>query len=231
MRMLGLIGGSSWVSTADYYRRLNDAVNARLGDSEYAQCLIYSFNFARIREFLDAADWRGLEDALFEAARRLQDAGAEAVMLCANTLHAVAGPLAARLAVPLIHIADATATAIRARGIERVGLLGTRPTMEMDFFRERLAAAGIAMQVPDAEQRTWLEHSIFDELTHGRFLPATRDRYLELIDAMAGQGAQAVVLACTEIPLLLADAAPRLPDFDTLELHVEAAVRFMLETR
>jgi aspartate racemase len=229
MRTLGLIGGSSWVSTADYYRRLNDAVNARLGGSEYAQCLIYSFNFARIREFLDAADWQGLEAALFDAARRLQDAGAEAIMLCANTLHAVAGPLTARLDVPLLHIADATAAAIRARGIERVGLLGTRPTMEMGFFRERLAAAGIDMQVPEADQRAWLEHSIFDELTHGRFLPATRDRYLELIDGLAGQGAQAVVLACTEIPLLLAESAPRLPDFDTLELHVDAAVRFMLD--
>lgn len=229
MKTLGLIGGSTWLSSADYYRRLNEAVRARRGGVASAPCLMYSFDFTVLKARIDAADWDGLEALLADAGERLCAAGAEALVLCANTLHAVAGSLARRLPLPLIHIADAAAQPLRERGIDRVGLLGTRPTMEMDFFRARFAAHGIDTMVPPAAERAWMHAGIFGELARGHFTDGARRRYLQIIEELAAEGAGAVVLACTEIPLLLADVAPVLPCIDTLASHVDAAVAFALD--
>jgi aspartate racemase len=230
MKTLGLIGGLTWLSTVEYYRAINEQVNARLGGRHSAKLILYSLDFAEFQPPLpeDEAGWADIARRFGDAAARLESAGAEALVLCANTPHKVAPAIRSRTRLPLVHIADATANAVAAKRIERVALLGTRPTMEATFYPEILAARGISTLVPDPEDRAWIHASIFDELTKGVFTDATRQRYLALVERLVARGAQGVILGCTEIPLLLREGDCTVPTFDTTLLHVGAAVDFAL---
>jgi aspartate racemase len=228
MRTLGLIGGTTWHSTLEYYRGINAQVAARRGELSSAELLLYSVDFAAFQPATDPAGWERIARGFADIARRLEHAGAKCIVLCANTAHIVADSVQASVAVPLLHIADATAEAVAAAGLSRVGLLGTRPTMEHTFFSSRLAKRGIATLVPDEAERAYIHASILGELGRGVFTPETRARYLAIGDRLAGRGAQGIILGCTEIPMLLTGTACPWPTIDTMEHHVRAAVAFAL---
>ena len=230
MKTIGMIGGTGWISTLEYYRHINEETNRRLGGLEAARCLLYSLNYGDVDRLNRAGDPRGVYTLVFQGAQVLVGGGAEGILLCANTLHQFAGELQTLLPVPIIHIADATARHIRGRGLDRVALLGTRATMEMDFYRAKLMAAGITALVPEAEEdRRFIHEAINRELLRGVFLAETKDRFLGIVEALRARGAQGVVLGCTEIPLLLKQGDTDLPVFDTLVIHAKAAVDFALE--
>jgi aspartate racemase len=229
MKTLGLVGGTSWVSTVEYYRLLNEGVAARLGGHEAARCILYSLNFGDVMRAKEGdPEQTRVRSLVVEAARRVADAGADGVLLCANTMHWFADSVEQAVSIPLVHIATATGARIRADKLERVGLLGTRPTMERDFYRSRLAAMGITALVPDEDGRRYVDRAIYDELVKDRFLPDTRAAFLKIIDDLRSHGAQAVVLGCTEIPLLIKPDDCPLPMYDTLAIHAAAGVEFMI---
>ena len=230
MRRLGLIGGMSWESTAVYYRLLNQGVAARLGGLHSAPLIIESFDFAPIATLQTAGDWSAAGRILAEAARRLEGAGAEGLAITANTMHSVAQAVEDAVAIPLLHIVDATGNALRSAGIRRAGLLGTRYTMELPFWRERLVDRfGIEMVVPDAADRAIVHRVIYEELCLGRIEPESRADYVEIIERLGQAGAEAAVFGCTEIALLVGPAESPLPAFDTAALHAAAAVDFILD--
>lgn len=229
MRTLGLIGGTGWVSTLEYYRALNEGINRRLGGHESCRCILYSFNFGDIMRAREADPELGeVRKMVLDAARRLAAAGADGIMLCANTLHWFAEDVERATPLPLIHIARAAAAQICLAGLTRVGLLGTLPTMEQEFYRGRLEEAGIEVLVPGEAERASIDRAIFDELLQEIFKEETKSRFLEIVEALRRRGAQGVVLGCTEIPLLLKQADCSLPLFDTLRIHVEAGVDWTL---
>jgi aspartate racemase len=230
VKRIGILGGSSDQATAEYYRRLNLAVNRRLGGWNTAEVLINSMNFALAEAWVRSGDWDAAAQYLAERAEALERAGADLVLCVSNTLHRVADAFTARLRIPFLHIVDPTATAIRAAGLTRVGLLGTKPVMATDYLQRRYAERfQLEVLVPAAALQDEVDRIIFDELCRGRFRPESKARYLAIIDELAAQGAAGVILGCTEIPLLVAQAdRPQLPLFDTVELHVEAAVALAL---
>jgi aspartate racemase len=229
MHLLGLIGGMSWASTISYYRRLNQLVDERLGGHHSAELLLYSVEFGEMHELQHAGRWDEAGELLADAARRLVAGGAEGIVLCTNTMHKVAGAIESAVDAPLLHIADATGEAIRAAGHERIGLLGTRFTMEEPFYRQRLADRfGLEVMVPGDAERETIHRVIFDELCAERIEPDSRRAYQRVIDRLAERGAQAVILGCTEIAMLIGPEDASLPVFDTTELHVRAAVDFAL---
>lgn len=228
MKTLGMIGGISWMSTMEYYRDINQGVNRHLGGSEYPPLAMYSINFARARDFAERGDWDGFLEFVAPIAGHLRDAGAEALLLCANTAHVLADRLSERAGLPVINIIDATAAAIKAQGLTKVSLLGTRYTMEMDFFSKRLAERGVTAITPDLADRDFIHDSIFNELTKGVLKPETKARYLDIIRALEKVGAQGSILGCTEIPLLVKPDDLPMPLFDTTAIHVAAAVEFIL---
>ena len=231
MRTLGLIGGTGWVSTLEYYRGLNETVNRRLGGHESCRCVLSSFNFGDIMRAREAAPNQAeVRKLVVQAAGRLASTGVEGIMLCANTLHWFAEDVERAIPVPLIHIARAAAAQINRAGLTRVGLLGTRPTMEQDFYRKRLEEAGIEVLVPDEPKRAFIDRAIFEELLKEVFREETKARFLDIVEDLRLRGAQGVVLGCTEIPLLLKPSDSPLPLFDTLRIHVEAAVDWALAT-
>ncbi len=225
MRMIGLIGGMSWESSAAYYRILNQGVRDRVGPTASARCLLWSFDFAEIEALQHAGDWDGLAERMVEAAQRLEAAGADVLLICTNTMHRVAPAIEAAVAVPLIHIADPTAAAIKAAGLRRVGLLGTAFTMEQDFYKGRLTEMhGLDVIVPDAADRAAVHRIIYEELVAGRIVPESREAYRAIIARLVANGAEAVILGCTEIMLLVGPEDSAVPLFDTTTLHAEAAV-------
>lgn len=229
MRTIGLIGGMSWESTAAYYRLLNTEAQRRLGSLHSARLVIHSFDFARIEAMQSAGEWDQLGCVLAAAARGLEAAGAELVLICANTMHLVADAVAAAVSVPLLHIADATGAAVRARGMETVGLMGTTYTMEMPFYSERLETRfGLKVLVPGEEERNRINHIIYDELVRGVFSDASRAVLLEVIDGLRTRGGEGVLLACTELPLLVRAEHTDVPLFDTMELHATGALDWAL---
>lgn len=229
MKSIGLIGGMSWESSATYYRLLNEGVRDRLGPTASARCILWSFDFAEIEALQHAGDWRRLTERMVDAARRLEAAGAEALLICTNTMHRMADEVQAAVGVPLIHIADPTAARIRADGHRRVALLGTAFTMEQDFYKGRLAARhGLDVMVPDAADRTVVHRIIYDELVAGKVLAASRDAYREIIAHLVDRGAEAVILGCTEIMLLVGQEDSAVPIYDTTTLHAAAAVDLAL---
>ncbi|MEI2721338.1 MAG: aspartate/glutamate racemase family protein [Gemmatimonadales bacterium] len=231
MKKLGLVGGISWVSTIDYYRIINEGVNARLGGLNFAECAIVSVNFADFVRNNTAGDWDATAVLLATAAEELKRAGAEGIVLCANTAHAVADRVEQQVGLPVIHVVDATAAAIRARGLTRVGLLGTQFTMELPFYRERLQSHGIEMRVPDTQsERDFIQATIRDELGRGVILAETKRRYLQAIDDLTARGAQGIILGCTELPLILGQSDVTVPVFDTTRIHAEAAIEFALSS-
>ncbi|BBE74593.1 aspartate/glutamate racemase family protein [Oharaeibacter diazotrophicus] len=228
MRTIGLVGGMSWESTAVYYRLLNEAVRARLGGLASAEIAMRSVDFARIVALQTSGRWDLAADALAAAARGLERAGADCILICTNTMHLVADEVAAAVGVPLIHIVDETAAAIRAEGGRRPLLLATRYTMEHGFYAARMARHGLDVVVPDADDRQAIHAIIFDELCRGVVTPASRDRALAIVERGRAAGADSVILGCTEICLLLDPAALPLPGFDSTAIHTDAALRFAL---
>lgn len=228
MQTIGLIGGISWVSTVEYYRLINQGINEKLGGLNYSQCLIYSFNYADIKRNNDANDWETTFTMLKDACKHLKSCGATGILLCANTMHVVADRIEKEIEIPIIHIATVTATAIAKNGLKRVGLLGTKFTMEFDFFTSRLSDKGIETVIPNDEDRAFVHNTIFDELGKGMVSDATKKRYLEIIDRLMEKGAEGIILGCTEIPLVIQQADVKVPIFDTVVLHSNAAVEFQL---
>ena len=230
MKTLGLIGGMSWESTAIYYRHLNEMVRERLGGLHSAKLLLWSFDFDEVAQRQHAGDWDGAAALMADAARRLRDGGAQGLVICTNTMHKLAGAVEDAAGLPLIHIADATAAAIRAAGAKRPALLATRFTMEQDFYKGRLAARhGIEAVVPDETGRAMVHRVIYDELCRGLVSPVSKDAYLALIAHLQSEtGIDGVILGCTEITMLIGQADLALPVFDTTKIHAQAAVDFAL---
>lgn len=228
MRTLGLLGGMSWESTLPYYRVINERVRERLGGLHSARLLLYSVDFAEIEAMQHAGDWDAAGRALADAAARLQQAGAQAMVICTNTMHRVAGQVEAAIDIPLLHIADATARRIHDAGLHSVGLLGTRFTMEQAFYRERLERSGLEVLVPDAAARERIHAIIYDELCRGVIRDKSRAFYRDVIAELIAQGANGVVLGCTEIGLLVGAADAPVPLFDTARIHAEDAADWAL---
>ncbi len=228
MKTIGLIGGMSWESTLDYYRIINRETARRLGGLNSAKILLSSVNFTEIAPILKNRNWDEAANILRNEAVRLENAGADMILICTNTMHMVAGEVSKSVDIPLLHIAEATADKIAEAGLDKVGLLGTLPTMELNFYRDKLAQKGIETVIPGLKDMEIAHCVIMDELCLGRFRDESRREYLRIISEMAKQGAQGVVLGCTEIPLLLKDSNPALPLFDTTEIHSLAAVDMAL---
>ena len=224
MKTIGLIGGMSWESSAEYYRLLNELVRERLGGLHSAPCVLHSLDFAEIEELQVAGDWERAGEILADAARGLQAAGADLLLICTNTMHKVAGQVEAAVSVPLLHLADATADAVRAEGLTRVGLLGTAFTMEEAFYRDRLAGHGLEVLTPEADGRALVHRVIYEELCLGVVREESRAAYQDVIARLVAAGAEGVVLGCTEIELLIGEKDSPVPVFATTRLHVEAAV-------
>jgi aspartate racemase len=230
MKTIGLLGGMSWESTATYYRAINEGVRERLGGLHSARLVLYSVDFHDIEEMQSAGCWEEAGRALGGAARSVEAAGADFLVLATNTMHRIAAEIEQHIAIPLLHLADATAAAIRAAGMGRVGLLGTRFTMEEDFYRGRLAGRhGLEVIVPGANDRELVDRAIYDELCRGRVLPASRERCLRIIDGLRAEGAEGVILGCTELPLLVEPAQASVPLFDTTAIHARKTVEWALE--
>jgi aspartate racemase len=228
-RMVGLIGGMSWESSAEYYRILNQGVRDRLGPTASARCLLWSFDFSEIEALQHKGDWAGLTVLMVDAARRLEAGGADVLLICTNTMHRMAPAVQAAVGVPLIHIADPTAERIKAAGFGTVGLLGTAFTMEQDFYRGRLSGGhGLRVLVPGNEDRSLVHRIIYEELVAGEITARSREVYRGVIARLVEAGAEAVILGCTEIMLLVRPEDSPVPIFDTTALHAEAAVEFAL---
>ncbi|ANB67251.1 MULTISPECIES: aspartate/glutamate racemase family protein [Aeromonas] len=229
MKCIGLLGGMSWESTVSYYQALNRGVRAQLGGLHSARVLLNSVDFAAIERLQHAGDWPATARLLAAEARKLQDGGADFLLIGTNTMHKVAPEIEAAIDIPLLHIADATAAKLQADGITRVGLLGTRFTMEQDFYKGRLQERfGLAVLVPDEAGRERVHRIIYDELCLGEIRESSRAEYLAIIEGLAAAGAEAVILGCTEIALLVGDARAAVPLYDTTAIHAEAAVALAL---
>lgn len=230
MKTIGLIGGMSWESTIPYYRLINEGIKARLGGLHSGKILLHSVDFHEIEACQASGEWDKAGEMLADAARGLQAAGAQGILLCTNTMHNVAAAIETGCALPFIHIADATGKAIAAQGLTRVALLGTRYTMEQDFYRARLHTQyGIETLVPEETPRREINRIIFEELCLGTFSAAAKRYYQQVTEALVAQGAQGVIFGCTEIGMLLGQQDCPVPVFDTAALHAATAVDFMLE--
>lgn len=224
-KMIGLIGGMSWESSAQYYRLINEGVRDRVGGTASARALMWSFDFARIEALQHTGDWDALAGELVVASKALQKGGADFLVLCTNTMHRCAWAIDAAVKIPLLHIADPTAAAIQAAGLTKVGLLGTAFTMEQDFYRGRLEDKfGLEVLIPEAEDRKAVHEIIYRELVTGQVLDASREIYRAAIQRLVARGAQGVILGCTEIMLLIGQEDSPVPVFDTTTLHAMAAV-------
>ena len=229
MKNIGLLGGMSWESTLTYYQIINMVTAQTLGGLHSARCLLYSVDFDEIERCQQAGDWDRSARILADAAQALERGGADFLVICTNTMHKVAPEIEAAIDIPLLHIADATAAKLRADGITRVGLLGTRFTMEQDFYKGRLQERfGLAVLVPDEAGRERVHRIIYDELCLGEIRASSRAEYLAIIEGLAAAGAEAVILGCTEIALLVGDARAAVPLYDTTAIHAEAAVALAL---
>lgn len=228
MKTLGLIGGTTWVSTIDYYRMINRQVNERLGGLHSARMILYSLNFEEFRPPTDPKAWGPVSEMLAGVAQRIERAGAECLILCANTPHMAADTIQQKIRIPLIHIADVTSREIAKQKLKTVGLLGTRVTMEQAFFRDKLSNAGIASIIPGENEREFIRTTIFAELGKEIFKPETKKRFLEIIEDLTQKGAEGIIFGCTEIPLLIQQKDCKIPVFDTTLIHATAAVDFAL---
>lgn len=228
MKTIGLIGGITWHSSLDYYRYINQLVNERLGGDESAKMILHSVNYGEIKKLTQAGNWEGIKAIMTDAAQKTEAAGAACLLLGANTMHHIADDVAGAVNIPLIHIADAAADAIKQQGISSVALLGTKYTMLFDFYKKRLAIHGITAIIPGSEQVEYVNRTIYEELGKGMFKNETRQQYVSIIHELMGQGAEGVILGCTEIPLLIKQEDSPVPVFDTTRLHAKAAVDFAL---
>ncbi|MFE4968164.1 aspartate/glutamate racemase family protein [Streptomyces sp. NPDC056660] len=230
MKVIGLLGGMSWESTLYYYQELNRGVRERLGGLHSAQCVMHSVDFAEIEKMQEEGDWAAAGEYLAHRAQQLKLAGADCVLICTNTMHRVYPAIQEGLDIPVLHIADGTADALESAGVQKVALLGTRYTMEQDFYRDRLTARGFEVLVPEPEERARVNKIIYHELCLGQVLDSSRDTYVRILEALAARGAQAVILGCTEIGLLIDEHTSPLPVFDTTLIHVHSALDWALGT-
>ena len=228
MKTIGLIGGTGWVSTIEYYRQLNEKINQRMGGLNFASCILHSFNYGEIAVLNRTNDQEGIYKKLHLAAQGLILSGAQGLALCANTLHRFAEPLERELNIPIIHIAEATANKASTLGLKKLGLVGTLPTMEEDFYKSKFLASGIEIIVPPKDERIYIHSVINTELLKNIFLPETRKRMIAILDSLKTAGAEAIVLGCTEIPLLINQSDYPLILLNTLDLHTDAIVEFAL---
>jgi aspartate racemase len=229
MKIIGLIGGISWVSTADYYKLINEGINKKMGGLNFSECLIYSFNYAEIKKNNDANDWDSTFEMLLKGCEFLKSGGAEAIFLCANTMHFIADQLGEAIDLPIIHIATVTAVEIQKQEIKKVGLLGTKFTMELDFFKDKLAMKGIEVIIPQSqEERDFIHNTIFEDLGRGIVTSETKKRYLEIANQLIKEGAEGIILGCTEIPLVIKPEDLSVTVFDTALIHSNAAIDFQL---
>ena len=230
MKTIGLIGGTTWLSTIDYYRIINQIVNERLGGMHAAKLILHSVDYGEIVPLTKAGKWDEIAQIIGDAARKAEQAGASCILLCANTMHVIASEIQAQIAIPVIHIADVSAAAIRAQQVKHVLLLGTRYTMNAAFYPELLGKNGIKLTIPDAADQEYINNSIYEEMGRGLFLPETKAGYLSIIDKYTAQGIDGVIMGCTEIPLLLSADDSHLPLFDTTRIHATAAVDYVLNS-
>jgi aspartate racemase len=229
MKTLGLIGGMSWESTVPYYQHINQTVRETLGGLHSANIVLYSVDFAEVEHLQATGQWDAAGAMLADIARKLEVAGADALLICTNTMHKVADAVQSAVDIPLLHIADPTALAIQQAGFGKVGLLGTRFTMEQDFYRSRLETQhGLTVLTPPPADRDLVHHIIYEELCLGEVKDASRQTYLRIIDDLQAQGAQAIILGCTEIAMLIQRQHCRLPLFDTTALHARSAAMWAL---
>ncbi len=232
MKTIGLLGGMSWESTLDYYRLINKGIKKNLGGLHSAKIAMYSVDFEPLEKLQHAGDWEGAAAILSEAAHSIQAAGADFLLICTNTMHKVAPEIEAEIQIPLLHIADATAEIIVKKGFKSVGLLGTVFTMEQDFFKGRLTVNyGLRVLVPDEGDRKIIHKIIYDELCQGEIKPDSKAEYLRIIDTLAARGAEAVILGCTEIGMLINQKDTSVNLLDTAEIHAEKAVEYAIQQR
>lgn len=229
MKTIGMLGGMSWESTSTYYRLINAGIKSSLGGLHSAKIAMYSVDFDEIEKLQHAGDWDATATILTNAAQAIEAGGADFLLICTNTMHKVAPQIEAQIGIPLLHIADATAQQLQKDGIKKVGLLGTRFTMEQGFYKDRLTEKfGIEVVTPPQPERDIIHQVIYDELCLGTISDSSRQHYLEIINALSAAGAEAVILGCTEIALLVEQAHTNTPLYDTTQLHCEAAVRFAI---
>ena len=228
MKTIGLIGGLSWLSTIDYYRMLNEMINEKMGGVSSAKIILYSVNFEEIKQLTEAGRWDEIERIMMGIAKNLQAAGADCLLLGANTMHKIADNIQQSIGIPLINIAEETAKEITQQQLHTVALLGTKYTMQFDFYKNKLAAQGITTIIPGEEDIEFINTAIYSEMGKGIFLPATKEKFLAIIGKLAEQGAQGIILGCTEIPILVKQSDCKIPLFDTTKIHSAAAIRFAL---
>jgi aspartate racemase len=230
MKTIGLIGGMSWQSSLEYYRIINELISEKLGGLHSAKIVMVSLDLAEIAVLQFAGNWDAAAELLIGAAQRLEQAGADVLMICTNTMHKVADRVQTNVAIPLIHIADATGEAIKAKNLGKVGLLGTKFTMEQSFYKARLADRyGLEVIVPAEDERQVVNHVIYAELCRGQIKSSSKEAFLKIIQTLAANGAEGIILGCTEIGLLIDERDVRIPLFDTTKIHAEAAVRWALQ--
>ena len=229
MKTIGLVGGMSWESSIEYYQLINETVRAKLGGFHSAKCVMYSVDFAEIEPLQHHAKWREATEIMIGAAKSVEKGGADFIVFCTNTMHKVADEVQKHIEIPILHIADATAERIKAEGLKKVGLLGTKFTMEEDFYKGRLTQNyNLEVMIPTAEERRIVHRVIYDELCMGEIKQSSKTKYMEIIDRLAQGGAEGVILGCTEIGLLIKKEDSRVPLFDTTRIHAVAAVDYAL---
>jgi len=225
MKKIGLVGGISWVSTLDYYKFINEGVNASLGGLNAAECMVYSLNFGDIQ----AKGWVNSFELLLKACKHLKNAGADGIVLCANTAHLFADELQDTVQLPILHIGTETAKAIRKAGFTKVGLLGTKFTMEMDFYKNKLQEYGLEVLIPEKQEtRDYIQHTVKEELGVGFINSETKTNYISIAENLISSGAECIILGCTEIPLLISQDDFTIPVFDTTKIHCEAIVKYIV---
>ncbi|MFJ7182965.1 aspartate/glutamate racemase family protein [Lysinibacillus xylanilyticus] len=229
MKTIGMIGGMSWESSAEYYRLMNEEVKQQLGGLHSAKCILYSVDFQEIEHYQAEGEWSKAGQVLAEAAQSLESAGAEFIIICTNTMHKVIDIITEKITIPILHIADATANHIEKASLQKVALLGTKYTMEQDFYRARVEGFGIEVLVPLAEERTEVNRIIYEELCLGKIEQTSKDYYLQVIENLVQLGAQGIILGCTEIGLLIKQEDVNVPVFDTTHIHAQAAVNMAIQ--
>jgi len=230
VKTIGLIGGMSWESSIEYYRIINETVKAKLGGLHSAKSIMYSVDFADIEILQHQGKWAEAAQMLIDAAKNLENGGADFIVLCTNTMHKVADDIQANVKISLLHIADATAQLVKDSGIQKIGLLGTRFTMEEEFYKGRLSQKyGLNVCFPNAQEREIVHRVIYDELVVGKIQQHSKEKYINIIEQMVNQGAEGVILGCTEIGLLIHKQDSQVPLFDTTRIHAEAAVEYALK--
>lgn len=229
MKLIGLIGGMSWENTIDYYRIINEMVKKELGEWYSAEILLYSVNFEEVLQLQNQNNWNELVKLMIIICKKLELAGSKAIVICSNTMHKIATEIEAEISIPLINVVDETAKAIKSMNIKTVGLLGTKFTMEGDFYTEKLNEKyEINTLIPDKSEREYIHQAIYQEFAKGKFLESTKEKFLMIIEKLIKKGVEGIILGCTELPMLINSQDVSVPLYDTLKIHLRAAVDFLL---